>query len=148
MKRGNKKRAERLLTFERSLVRPSPVHRKIRRTFSTSFLRTKSSVAKSKASSSRISDCLGTCNSTTFVSYRRFKYCSSSSKKKKATMVRVFYEPPPFGVGTDLNRSGYGVGGGGTFRTLIERASKAKQVYAIGIPLVAFIAVCYIPVSK
>lgn len=63
-------------------------------------------------------------------------------------MVRVFYEPPPFGVGTDLNRSGYGVGGGGTFRTLIERASKAKQVYAIGIPLVAFIAVCYIPVSK
>jgi hypothetical protein len=47
-------------------------------------------------------------------------------------MVRVFYEPPPFGPGTDLNRSSYGVHGGGSFSRLIERLSKAKQVYAIG----------------
>jgi hypothetical protein len=63
-------------------------------------------------------------------------------------MVRVFYEPPPFGPGTDLNRSAYGVGGGGSFRGVIERLSKAKQVYAIGIPIAVAMCICYIPLSK
>jgi hypothetical protein len=63
-------------------------------------------------------------------------------------MVRVFYEPPPFGPGTDLNRSSYGVHGGGSFSRLIERLSKAKQVYAIGIPIAFAMCVCYIPLSK
>jgi len=63
-------------------------------------------------------------------------------------MVRVWYEPPPFGPGTDLNRTAYGIGGGGSFSKLLERASKMKQSYAIGIPLVAIVCLCYIPVSK
>jgi hypothetical protein len=63
-------------------------------------------------------------------------------------MVRVFYEPPPFGPGTDLNRTAYGVGGGGSFRGVIERLSKAKQVYAIGIPIAVAMCICYIPLSK
>jgi len=63
-------------------------------------------------------------------------------------MVRVFYEPPPFGPGTDLNRTAYGVHGGGSFRTLVERASKMKPMYAVGIPVVASVLLCYLPLSK
>jgi hypothetical protein len=63
-------------------------------------------------------------------------------------MVRVFYEPPPYGPGTDLNRSAYGVGGGGTGRKLMERLSKAKQFPALAIPVVAIVALCYVPLCK
>lgn len=62
-------------------------------------------------------------------------------------MVRVWYEPPPFGPGTDLNRSGYGVQGGGLGRKWLERASKMPQLVAIGVPVVLVLAICYIPVS-
>jgi hypothetical protein len=62
-------------------------------------------------------------------------------------MVRVWYEPPPFGPGTDLNRSGYGVHGGGLMRKLLERASKMPQLVAIGAPTLVVMAICWIPLS-
>ena len=63
-------------------------------------------------------------------------------------MVRVFYEPPPFGPATDLNRSGYGVHGGGLFKGLLERASKAKPIVAFGIPVLCIMGLCYLPVGE
>lgn len=63
-------------------------------------------------------------------------------------MVRVWYEPPPFGPTTDLNRSGYGVKGGGISRSLVEYLSKKPQGVAMAVPLFGLIALCYIPVSK
>jgi hypothetical protein len=62
-------------------------------------------------------------------------------------MVKVWYEPPPFGPATDLNRSSYGVHGGGISRQLVERMSRMKPLYAIGVPVVAMMAICYIPLS-
>lgn len=62
-------------------------------------------------------------------------------------MVRVWYEPPPYGPGTDLNRSGYGIGGGGAFRSFIERASKMNQPLALGGMVLFSMVICYIPVS-
>lgn len=62
-------------------------------------------------------------------------------------MVRVWYEPPPFGVGTDLNRTPYGVGGGGMFKSLVERASKMKQPVAIGGVVLFSLVISWIPVS-
>lgn len=64
-------------------------------------------------------------------------------------MVRVWYEPPPYGPGTDLNRSGYGVHGGGTvfMRRFLERMSKMPQLVAIGVPTAAILVICYIPLS-
>jgi hypothetical protein len=61
------------------------------------------------------------------------------------TMVRVFYEPPPFGVGTDLNRSGYGVHGGGLFKGLLERASKMRPIVSIGVPVTVIFMIASIP---
>lgn len=63
------------------------------------------------------------------------------------TMVRVFYEPPPFGVGTDLNRSGYGVHGGGLFKGLLERASKMRPIVSIGVPVTVIFMIASIPLS-
>jgi hypothetical protein len=63
-------------------------------------------------------------------------------------MVRVWYEPPPFGVGTDLNRSPYGVQGGGTSRAFLERMSRMKQPYLMAGGVVFALCVSYIPVSK
>ena len=63
-------------------------------------------------------------------------------------MVRVFYEPPPYGVATDLNRSPYGVNGGGLFRKFIERMSKMPQGIALGVPTVLIVGLCYLPLSK
>jgi len=67
-------------------------------------------------------------------------------------MVRVWYEPPPFGGrGTDLNRSGYGMhsSGGGLMRSFLERASKQKSTMMAMMPFIAASLVfSYIPVSK
>lgn len=67
------------------------------------------------------------------------------------SMVRVWYEPPPYGYGTDLMNAPYGVHGAGAYksvRNLVERLSRMKQSYVM-IPSVALIcALCYIPSSK
>ena len=64
-------------------------------------------------------------------------------------MVRVFYEPRPYGPTTDLmNRSGYGVHGGGLFKGVLERASKAKPIVAMGLPIIAIMGLCYLPVGE
>jgi hypothetical protein len=63
-------------------------------------------------------------------------------------MVRVWYEPPPYGPGTDLNRTGYGVKGGGISRTFVERMSKMPQGPALAIPVIVLMAISYIPLSK
>jgi hypothetical protein len=63
-------------------------------------------------------------------------------------MVRVWYEPPPFGPGTDLNRSGYGWHGGNSLpKRWMERVSKMPQGIALGVPTVLICMLCYIPVS-
>ena len=64
-------------------------------------------------------------------------------------MVRVWYEPPPFGPGTDLNRSGYGVQGGGTGRSMLEKVSRMKNQPALMAGgVLAALVICYIPVGK
>jgi hypothetical protein len=60
-------------------------------------------------------------------------------------MVRVWYEPPPYGPATDLNRSGYGIHGGGLFKTLLERASKGNQPLLLSSVVLFSMAICYIP---
>ena len=62
--------------------------------------------------------------------------------------IRLFYQPPPYGIGTDLNRSGYGVSGGGLLRPLLEKASRMPQMVAIGVPCLVISLLCYIPLSK
>jgi hypothetical protein len=65
-----------------------------------------------------------------------------------AIMVRVWYEPPPYGPGTDLNRSGYGVGGGGIFKTYLEKAAKQPRMVAFAPWIAAVLVLSYIPLSK
>lgn len=62
--------------------------------------------------------------------------------------IRLFYQPPPYGIGTDLNRTGYGIGGGGLVKPLLERASRMPQMVAIGVPCLVITMLCYIPLSK
>jgi hypothetical protein len=64
-------------------------------------------------------------------------------------MVRVWYEPPPYhGVGTDLNRTPYGIGGGGTFPKLLEQMAKSKNQFAVyAIPTLGVCALSYLMVG-
>lgn len=63
-------------------------------------------------------------------------------------MVRIFYEPPPYGPKTCLNRTGYGVHGGGLFGSMLEKVSKMKPGPNMAIPVVAICVFCYLPLSK
>jgi len=80
-----------------------------------------------------------------------FAFCRAKRFFKKQvitiTMVRVWYEPPPYGPGTDLNRSGYGIHGANFFRKYIEKASKSPQLVAMGVPVLISLVICYIPLS-
>mmetsp|Transcript_169 Transcript_169/g.306 ORF Transcript_169/g.306 Transcript_169/m.306 type:complete len:106 (+) Transcript_169:96-413(+) len=59
-------------------------------------------------------------------------------------MVRVWYEPPPGGPRTHLNRGGYYVENA-TTPAFIKKMSKAKPISVI-VPAVGFIcAMCYVP---
>ena len=62
-------------------------------------------------------------------------------------MVRVFYEPPPYGPKTCLNRTGYGVHGGGLFGDILERAAKTRPGLVMAVPVVAICALCYLPLG-
>lgn len=64
------------------------------------------------------------------------------------TMVRVWYEPPPYGPMTDLNRPGYGAGGGGTFRKLLEKMAKQRPMVTMVPCIAASLVISYIPLSK
>jgi hypothetical protein len=64
-------------------------------------------------------------------------------------MVRVFYEPPPYGPGTDLNRSPYGPGGsGGLFGRTLERLSKMPPWKSVGGAVLLSMAIAWIPLRK
>ncbi|KAK1745898.1 hypothetical protein QTG54_003822 [Skeletonema marinoi] len=59
-------------------------------------------------------------------------------------MVKVWYEPPPYGPGTSLNRPAYGHQAGGT--QLIQQLSRRPQGMLIAGALVTFSAIAYIPI--
>jgi hypothetical protein len=61
-------------------------------------------------------------------------------------MVKVWYEPPPYGPGTSLNRPAYGQQPGGA--QLIQQLSRRPQGMLIAGAIVTFSAIAYIPISK
>ena len=61
--------------------------------------------------------------------------------------IRLFYQPPPYGIATDLNRTGYGIGGGGLLRPLLQKVSRMPQSIALGVPTLIVCVLCYIPLS-
>ena len=61
-------------------------------------------------------------------------------------MVKVWYEPAPYGPGTSLNRPAYGQQAGGT--QLIQQLSRRPQGMLIAGAIVTFSAIAYIPISK
>eukprot|EP00523_Entomoneis_sp_CCMP467_P010015 CAMPEP_0168723448 /NCGR_PEP_ID=MMETSP0724-20121128/3121_1 /TAXON_ID=265536 /ORGANISM="Amphiprora sp., Strain CCMP467" /LENGTH=109 /DNA_ID=CAMNT_0008770157 /DNA_START=55 /DNA_END=384 /DNA_ORIENTATION=+ len=59
-------------------------------------------------------------------------------------MVRVFYEPPPYGPRTNLNKTRWGVRGGGLVGVKnLEMLSKMNPNIAIGVPVVAAIGLAF-----
>ena len=58
-------------------------------------------------------------------------------------MVKVWYEPPPYGPGTSLNRPAYGVS---TQNQLVQSLSRRPQPMLIAGACAAFAALAYIPV--
>lgn len=62
-------------------------------------------------------------------------------------MVKVWYEPPPYGPKSALNRPAYGIGEGTTPRWLL-RLSKMPTGPVIMGSIVAFSVLAYIPVSN
>eukprot|EP00970_Alexandrium_tamarense_P015107 scaffold4733_cov170-Alexandrium_tamarense.AAC.21 len=58
--------------------------------------------------------------------------------------VKVWYEPPPYGPGTALNRPSYGHQAGGT--QLIQQLSRRPSGLLIAGACVTFTALAYIPV--
>lgn len=61
-------------------------------------------------------------------------------------MVKIWYEPPPYGPGTSLNRPAYGHQAGGS--QLIQQLSRRPQGMLIAGAIVTFSAIAYIPISK
>ena len=62
-------------------------------------------------------------------------------------MVKVWYEPPPGGPRTHLNRGGYYVESTRT-PAFITKMSKARPITVILPAIAAISAMCYIPLSK
>jgi hypothetical protein len=71
----------------------------------------------------------------------------NAKERNEETMVRVWYEPPPYGPRTDLNRSGYGVHGGGLFGKHLERLSKMNQPMLMTGAVLFAAVICWIPLS-
>lgn len=65
-----------------------------------------------------------------------------------AIMVRVWYEPPPFGPGTDLNRQAYGIGGGGLLKGWNQKLMRMPQPMLMAGGVVAAMVISYIPMRK
>jgi hypothetical protein len=62
-------------------------------------------------------------------------------------MVRVFYEPPPRGPRTNLNRGGYYTESA-LMPNFLKRWSKASPMFGIAAPVISIICLCYLPLSK
>lgn len=61
-------------------------------------------------------------------------------------MVKVWYEPPPYGPGSSLNRPSYGHQAGGS--QLIQQLSRRPQGLLIAGACVGMAALAYIPISE
>jgi hypothetical protein len=61
-------------------------------------------------------------------------------------MVKVWYEPPPYGPGTSLNRPRYGIGPQRS--ALVQHLSRRPPAMVITGACCAFIAIAYIPISE
>ena len=62
-------------------------------------------------------------------------------------MVRVWYEPPPYGPGTSLNRPAYGGGARGLLRPLTAKLSAMPQVPVILGFTCFFTCLAYVPIA-
>lgn len=62
-------------------------------------------------------------------------------------MVKVWYEPPPYGPRTSLNRPAYGNGGDIGPRWVVRLGKMAPGKVIAGF-LAGFTAIAYIPLSK
>jgi len=61
--------------------------------------------------------------------------------------VRVWYQPPPFGPGTDLHTTPYGCKEGVSPQWLV-RLSKMPKMIGVGVPVAVACCLCYLPFSK
>mmetsp|Transcript_948 Transcript_948/g.2198 ORF Transcript_948/g.2198 Transcript_948/m.2198 type:complete len:108 (+) Transcript_948:72-395(+) len=59
-------------------------------------------------------------------------------------MVKVFYEPPPYGPGSALNRPAYGIQSGGS--ALIQQLSRRPPNMLIAGACAGMVALAYIPI--
>mmetsp|Transcript_11906 Transcript_11906/g.32768 ORF Transcript_11906/g.32768 Transcript_11906/m.32768 type:complete len:106 (-) Transcript_11906:1228-1545(-) len=63
-------------------------------------------------------------------------------------MVRVWYEPPPYGPRTHLNRPSPYYMETEAMPTLLKRLSKARPMVSVGLPVLAISVLCYIPLMN
>jgi hypothetical protein len=71
---------------------------------------------------------------------------NNKRNNSSATMVKVWYEPPPYGPGTSLNRPSYGVVEAKP--QFIQLLSRRPQGMLIAGACAAFAAIAYIPISE
>ena len=62
-------------------------------------------------------------------------------------MVKVWYQPPPYGPRTALDRPAYGIGAGDTPKWLV-RFSKLPRWQSVGGTVAAFCVLAYLPLCK
>jgi hypothetical protein len=72
---------------------------------------------------------------------------TAPSTTKTSTMVKVWYNPPPYGPRTALNRPAYGTGNDIGPKWVV-RISKMPPARVITGFLAAFVGIAYIPLSK
>ncbi len=76
-------------------------------------------------------------------------YCPPNARThngKTATMVRVWYEPPPYGVGTSLNRPPYGTADTGP--KWLQKLARVPQWQVMVGSVAIVMTLSAIPLSK